>query len=68
MSGSPAETTAHNCGLKYETVRISAVADLIEAAGLRSARYSRINGTNRTGAMIVVVAVPSACFAKTMSS
>ena len=33
-----------------------------------SARYSRIKGTNRTGTIIVVVAVPSARFANTMSS
>ena len=37
------------------------------AAGLWSARYSRIKGTNRTGTMIVVVAVPSACLTNTMS-
>ena len=29
--------------------------------------YSRIKGTNRTGTMIVVVAVPSACLTNTMS-
>ena len=38
------------------------------AAVLRSARYSRIKGTNRTGATVVVAVVPSACFANTMSS
>ena len=36
--------------------------------GVPSARYSRIKGTNRTGTIIVVVAVPSARFANTMSS
>jgi hypothetical protein len=34
----------------------------------RCIRYSRIKGTNRTGAMILVVAIPSSCFANTISS
>jgi hypothetical protein len=34
---------------------------------LRSATYFRSKGTNRTGAAVLVVAVPSACFANTMS-
>jgi len=36
--------------------------------GVPSARYSRIKGTNRSGAMILVAAVPSSCFANTISS
>ena len=37
------------------------------AKWLRFACYSRIKGTNRTGAMIVIVVIPSACFANTIS-
>jgi len=40
----------------------------LEPFRARSARYSRIKGTNRTGATAVVVVDPSACFANTMSS
>ncbi len=36
--------------------------------GVPSARYFRIKGTNRSGAMILVVAVPSSCFDNTISS